>query len=137
MSEPQPQGPTFLASLVSAGFPSPGDDLEGSLIDTNQLIVKNPSATFFMRVKGVSMKDAGIYEDDIVVVDKSLTARNGDTVVAVINDNYTLKRLSFDNGAAVLQAANEDFSDITPSGEEELRIWGVVTFVLRSMRPAK
>lgn len=127
--------PTYLASLVQAGFPSPGDDLEGSPLDTNELLVRNPSATFFMRVSGQSMRDAGIYEGDIVVIDKSLSAKDGDMVVAILNGNYTLKKLQLKKGSVpVLLPANDEFHDLRMKDGDELSIWGVVTFVIRSTR---
>lgn len=127
--------PTLLTGFLQAGFPSPGEDLEGSPLDTNQLLVRNPAATFFMRVSGQSMRDAGIYEGDIVVIDKSLSAKNGDIVVAVINGDYTLKKLVTEKGKAPkLAPANSDYSLLEPSGNDEMTIWGVVTFVIRAMR---
>ena len=127
--------PTILTGFLQAGFPSPGEDLEGSPLDTNELLVRNPSATFFMRVSGQSMRDAGIYEGDIVVVDKSVAAKNGDTVVAVVNGDYTLKKLGISKGSQPrLIPANSDFSELELSGNDEMSVWGVVTFVIRSMR---
>jgi DNA polymerase V len=126
--------PTFLKSLVQAGFPSPGEDLEGSPLDTNELLVRNPSATFFMRVSGQSMRDAGIFENDIIVIDKSLTPKNGDTVVAILNGDYTLKKLTISKGKPPkLSPSNSDFTDVEISGEDEMSVWGVVTFVIRSV----
>lgn len=127
--------PTLLVSLLQAGFPSPGEDLEGSPLDTNELLVRNPSATFFMRVSGQSMRDAGVFEDDIVVIDKSIEAKNGDTVVAVVNGNYTLKKLAINKGKSPkLLPANDSFDVLEMSGDDEMTIWGVVTFVIRNMR---
>jgi DNA polymerase V len=126
--------PTLLAAFLQAGFPSPGEDLEGSPLDTNELLVRNPAATFFMRVSGQSMRDAGIYEGDIVVIDKSITPKNGDTVVAIINGDYTLKKLITGKGKAPrLAPANTDFDTFEASGNDEMTIWGVVTFVIRSV----
>lgn len=127
--------PTILTGFLQAGFPSPGEDLEGSPLDTNELLVRNPSATFFMRVSGQSMRDAGIYEGDIVVVDKSVAPKNGDTVVAVVNGDYTLKKLGIGKGTQPrLIPANNDFSELALSGNDEMSVWGVVTFVIRGMR---
>lgn len=127
--------PTLLTSLVQAGFPSPGEDLEGSPLDTNELLVRNPSATFFMRVSGQSMRDIGIFEGDIVVIDKSLEAKNSDVVVAVINGDYTLKKLALSkNKPPKLLASNNAFEALEVSGNDEMSIWGVVTFVIRSTR---
>lgn len=126
--------PTFLEGFLQAGFPSPGDDLEGSPLDTNQLLVRNPAATFFMRVSGQSMRDLGIFENDIVVIDKSLDAKNGDIVVAVLNGAYTLKRLSIGaNKRPILVPKNAAFTDIEMQESDELSIWGVVTFVIRNV----
>ena len=127
--------PTLLTSIVQAGFPSPGEDLEGSPLVTNELLVRNPSATFFMRVSGQSMRDAGIFEGDIVVIDKSLEAKNGDIVVAVINGDYTLKKLVLGkNKTPTLVPSNDDFTALEVSGNDEMSVWGVVTFVIRSTR---
>ncbi|MFO0881840.1 MAG: translesion error-prone DNA polymerase V autoproteolytic subunit [Candidatus Saccharimonadales bacterium] len=128
--------PTFLTNLVQAGFPSPGEELDTSPLDTNQLLVRNPAATFFMRVTGNSMQDAGIYDGDIVVIDKSLQAQDGDIVVAVLNGAYTLKRLRKKGTLVRLQAENKRFADITMNDGDELTIWGVVTFTLRALRSA-
>lgn len=127
-------GPTLLLNLIQAGFPAPGEELDTSPLDTNQLLVRNPAATFFMRVTGNSMQDAGIYDGDIVVVDKSLAAQDGDIVVAVLNEAYTLKRLGHKAGKPELKAANAAYKNIEITEGDELRIWGVVTFVLRSVR---
>ena len=131
----QTHNPTLLVNFVQAGFPSPGEELEGSPLDTNQLLVKNPAATFFMRVSGNSMQDGGIYDGDIVVVDKSLEPKNGDIVVAILNDAYTLKRLSLKGRPAPrLMPDNPAYTPIDVAAGDELRIWGVVTFVMRSLR---
>lgn len=126
--------PTLLVNFIQAGFPAPGEDLEGTPLDTNQLLVKNPAATFFMRVTGSSMQDVGIFDGDIVVVDKSIDARDGDIVVAVLNEAYTLKRLTHSGGKPQLQAESKTHPAIEVEQGDELRIWGVVTFVLRSVR---
>jgi DNA polymerase V len=128
--------PTLLTNLVQAGFPSPGEELDTSPLDTNQLLVRNPAATFFMRVTGNSMQDTGIYDGDIVVIDKSLHPQEGDIVVAVLNGAYTLKRLRKKGGVVRLQAENKQFADILINEGDELTIWGVVTFTLRALRPS-
>lgn len=129
------QKPIFLEGFLQAGFPSPGEDLEGTPLDTNQLLVRNPAATFFMRVSGQSMRDIGIFENDIVVIDKSLEAKNGDVVVAVLNGAYTLKKLAIGaDKQPRLIPKNNEFNDIEMQESDELSIWGVVTFVVRSVR---
>ena len=126
--------PTLLLNFVQAGFPAPGDELEAGALDTNQLLVKNPAATFFMRVSGSSMQDLGIFDGDIVVVDKSLESRDGDIVVAILNGAYTLKRFIRKGGLVQLAPANKNFPTLEIGESDELSIWGVVTFVLRSIR---
>ena len=126
--------PTYLTNLVQAGFPAPGEELDTSPLDTNQLLVRNPAATFFMRVTGNSMQEAGIYDGDIVVIDKSLHPQDNDIVVAILNGAYTLKRLRKQQNRIYLQAENKQFKDLVVNEGDELEIWGVVTFSLRSFR---
>ena len=118
------------SSRVPAGFPSPADDhIEGKL-DLNEHLIRHPAATFFARAMGESMKDAGIFDGDLLVVDRSLTAQAEDIVIAVLHGELTVKRLKKPNGAWVLTAENPVFPDIqiTESGCE---VWGVVTHSIR------
>ncbi|MFH0911237.1 MAG: translesion error-prone DNA polymerase V autoproteolytic subunit [Planctomycetota bacterium] len=120
-------------SRVSAGFPSPADDyLEGRL-DLNDHLVKNPAATFFVRVSGESMTGAGIFPDDILVVDRSLEARHGSVVIAVVNGELAVKRLSSQNGRIELRAENPAFGPIPIGEATELEIWGVVRHVIHAV----
>ncbi|MFT6582024.1 MAG: DNA polymerase V [Alphaproteobacteria bacterium] len=117
-------------SSVSAGFPSPADDhIEGKL-DLNEHLIRHPASTFFAKATGESMKDAGIFDGDLLVVDRSLTAQGNDIVIAVLHGDLTVKRLKKANGAWVLTAANPLFPDlaITDAGCE---VWGVVTHSIR------
>ncbi len=126
--------PLLLQSLLQAGFPSPGEDLEGSPIDTNKLLVRNPAATFFMKVGGSSMKDMGIFEGDIVVIDRSLEPKNGSVVVAVINGTYTLKKIELmESKAPKLIPANKNFEPIEISKDDEFSVWGVVSSIIRKL----
>lgn len=125
---------TLLLNLVQAGFPSPGEELDTAPLDTNKLLIRNPAATFFMRVTGSSMQDAGIFDGDIVVVDKSIEPRSSDVVVAILNEAYTLKRFRIIGGAPHLMPDSTKHSEIEIHQGDELRIWGVVTFVVRSLR---
>ena len=115
---------------VPAGFPSPAEEYLGDTMDLNQYLIKNPTASFFARVEGESMVDAGIYAGDLVVVDRSLTATDGNIVIAAVNNEFTIKRLSTKNGIR-LMPANKDYQPIVMSGENELLIWGVVTSLIR------
>jgi DNA polymerase V len=118
------------SSRVPAGFPSPADDhIEGKL-DLNEHLIRHPAATFFARATGESMKDAGIFDGDLLVVDRSLTAQPADVVIAVLHGELTVKRLQKPNGAWVLTAANPSFPHI-PINDHGCEVWGVVTHSIR------
>jgi len=125
--------PLFSAK-VQAGFPSPADDHLERSIDLNEELVRNPASTFFVRVKGDSMRDAGIHTGDILVVDRSLTPSDRRIVVAMIDGEFTVKRFRTLEGKVFLEAANERFPRIELSGDQELVIWGVVAFVIHQAR---
>ena len=116
----------LFGSSVEAGFPSPADDhLERSL-DLNEELVRHPSATFFIRAKGESMRDAGIHDGALLVVDRSINPSNGQIVVAMIDGQFTIKRLRKSKERVFLEAENPAFSSIEIDAEQELVIWGVV-----------
>lgn len=116
------------SSHVQAGFASPAEDFVEEYLDLNDLLVKREEATFFVRVAGRSMVDAGIQPDDILIVDRSLEAKHGKIVIAVIDGEVTVKRLSTKNGRVILKAENTQYKDIPVNGA--LHIWGVVTSVI-------
>ncbi|MCX7736488.1 MAG: translesion error-prone DNA polymerase V autoproteolytic subunit [Candidatus Kapabacteria bacterium] len=124
--------PIFLES-VSAGFPSPADDyLEGRL-DLNEYLVRNPSATFFLRVTGDSMIDAGIHSGDILIVDRSLTPRSGSIVIAAIDGELVVKRLKISKNKIFLIPENRQYEPIEIKSEMNFEVWGVVTSVIHSL----
>lgn len=125
--------PLFSAK-VQAGFPSPADDHLERSIDLNEELIRNPASTFFVRVKGDSMRDAGIHTGDILVVDRSLTPSDRRIVVAMIDGEFTVKRFRTLEGKVFLEAANEKFPRIELSEDQELVIWGVVAFVIHQAR---
>ncbi len=133
---PNPQRaerPLFL-SRVPAGFPSPAEDyVEGSL-DLNEHLIEHREATFFVRVKGQSMTGAGIADGDLLVVDRSLEAGDGDIVVAVVDGELTVKRLSRRGGRVRLLAEHPGFAPIEFRDGQELTVWGVVTSIVRRIR---
>jgi DNA polymerase V len=112
---------------VIAGFPSPADDYVEKSLDLNDLLIKRPAATFFVRVEGDSMLDAGIHPDDILVVDRSLSPDAGKIVVCALNGELTVKRLAREDQQWRLVAANPDYPDIAIHEGLETIIWGVVT----------
>ena len=115
---------------VSAGFPSPADDYQEERLSLDQHLIRHPSATFFVRVVGRSMVGAGIYPDDILVVDRSLEAKPNDVIVAVLEREFTVERFVCRDGHYFLQAANPDYPDIPLPPETDFQVWGVVTAVI-------
>ncbi len=119
---------------VSAGFPSPADDYIEDRLDLNQLLVSNKAATFFLRVKGDSMVNAGIHHGDIIVVDRSLQPVHRSIVVAVVDGELTVKRLISRSGITELHAENSKYAPIRLQEGQELIIWGVVTSSVHQVR---
>ncbi len=120
-------------STVHAGFPSPADDfLEGSL-DLNSLVIKHPEATFFARVEGDSMKDEGITEDDILVVDKAVEAYDGCLAVAYVDGEFTLKRVRMEPDRILLVPANPKYPTIEIAAGQDFAVWGVVKWVIKQV----
>lgn len=115
---------------VSAGFPAPSNDyLEGKL-DLNEYIIKNPPATFFVRVSGDSMIGAGIHPDDLLVVDRSEEVKTGKIVIAVINGELTVKRMKKSREGIQLLPENPAYTPLLITPEMEFQVWGVVTYVI-------
>lgn len=118
-------------SGVHAGFPSPADDfLEGSL-DLNSLVVRHPEATFFARVEGDSMKDEGITEGDLLVVDKAVEPYDGCLAVAYLEGEFTLKRVRIEPERILLVPANPKYPTIEIDPDTEFAVWGVVSYIIK------
>lgn len=131
-ANPTPLALPLVSSKVSAGFPSPADDYVERELDLNELIIKHPSATFYVRVKGDSMVNAGILPDDILAVDRAVTPSNRDVVVAILDGELTVKRLvKREGGITELHPENDDYEIIRMRPGSELEIWGTVTGVIR------
>jgi DNA polymerase V len=120
-------------SPVVAGFPSPAEDEIEKNLDLNELLIRHPAATFFLRVSGSSMVKAGIHNGDMLIVDRSLEPAHGKIVVAALNGELTVKRLRLDNGRAFLVAENDSYRPIEVTEGIELHIWGVVTNVIHAV----
>ena len=116
---------------VPCGFPSPAQDYVEQCIDLNALMVQHPSATYFVRVSGESMIEAGINDGDMLVVDSSLTASHGDIVVAAVEGEFTVKRLQL-HPCLQLMPMNTKFKPIAIQTEDALEVFGVVTFVIKA-----
>ncbi|MDR0238251.1 translesion error-prone DNA polymerase V autoproteolytic subunit [Acinetobacter sp.] len=124
---------------VAAGFPSPAQDYTEKKIDLNEHLIHNPIATFMLKVNSLSMKNAGIEIGDEILIDRSLNAEHGDVVLALINNEFTVKRFMQKKLATGLydiwlKAENPDFPDIHPHSEEQIMIWGVVTCILKKLK---
>lgn len=117
---------------VPAGFPSPATDYLEERIDLNRELVKNPTATFLARVRGVSMRDAGLDDGDLILVDRSRRPRSGSLVLAWVDGGFTVKRLFIHGERACLQAANPDYPDLELREDDGSQIWGVVTHMIKS-----
>lgn len=131
-SQPVPVSEAPLLALlirnrVCAGFPSPAEDLGAKRIDLTQVLITHPQATYFLRASGHSMVEAGIFDNDILVVDRAIKPRNNHIVVAVIDGDFTVKQLYQRLGRIKLKAANPTFPDIVPKDGQTIEIWGVVT----------
>ena len=118
------------SSTVPAGFPSPAAGYEEADLDINDLVVTNPASTFYVRVKGNSMIDSNIKDGDILVVDRSVEATHGKIVIAVVDGEFTVKTLYNKNGVVKLVPANPNFPEIILKNEQELNIWGVVSYTI-------
>ena len=116
-------------STVEAGFSSHASEYEEVQLDINDIVVTNPVATFYVRVRGDSMSDT-IRDGDILVVDKSIEAAHGGIIIAVVDGEFTVKTLYNKNGVVKLIPANPDYSKIVLKSEQELNIWGVVCYII-------
>ncbi|MBP9846623.1 MAG: translesion error-prone DNA polymerase V autoproteolytic subunit [Saprospiraceae bacterium] len=122
---------------ISAGFPSPAQDYVEKTLDMNEHLIKNEAATFVVKVASLSMRDVGIEIDDEILVDRSIEAKHEDIVVALVDNEFTVKRLMIDEDECWLKAENPEYEDIHLKDCQEMLIWGVVTFVIKSFRRHK
>lgn len=119
---------------VPAGFPSPAEDHAAKRIDLNEILIKHPLATYLMRVRGDSMVDAGISDGDTLVIDRAIKPAHGQVVVAVVDNEFTVKRLWKRGSKVKLEAANRTHPDIVPRDGQTIEIWGVVTSAIKHLR---
>lgn len=125
--------PLFL-ERVSAGFPSPAEDYIEKTLDLNELCIQHPAATFFVRVQGESMVEAGILPNDVLVVDRSLSAKHGDIIIASLESEMTVKQLHLLPPPVRLLPRNSVFHPIIIEGDMVMEVFGVVTNVVRSLK---
>ena len=118
---------------IRAGFPSPAQDYLESGIDLNKELVKNPSSTFFGRVSGDSMAGAGIEDGDLIVIDKSISASEGDIAVCFVDGEFTLKRIHIENNFVWLVPENPKYRRIKVTPDQNFMVWGVVTYSIKDV----
>lgn len=125
--------PPLMLNRISAGFPSPAADYLDRPLDLNELCIERPAATFFLRVEGDSMIDAGIFPDDILVVDRSLTARHGHIIIARLDQQFTVKELQF-HPHPQLRAHNPHYPPILLNEFQDFEVFGIVTWNLHALK---
>lgn len=123
----------FVSNGIVAGFPSPADDYIDLALDLNKELVKNPNATFYGRVKGNSMINAGIIEGDVLIIDKSIEPKDGAIAVCYIDGEFTVKKIKLFIDGCYLMPANENFKPIKVTSENDFIVWGIVTYVIKKM----
>jgi DNA polymerase V len=123
----------FIDQGISAGFPSPAQDFIDLSIDLNKELIKHPSSTFFGRVKGNSMIDAGINNGDLLIVDKSLDPTDGKIAVCFIDGEFTVKRLKVEKDFCWLLPENESYKPIRVTAENDFIVWGIVVYVIKAL----
>ncbi|UOB16132.1 LexA family protein [Abyssalbus ytuae] len=123
----------FSEGRVTAGFPSPADDFKEVRISLDKTLVTNSEATFYARVRGQSMIDAGIDDGDLLVVDRSIEPRNNKIAVCFLDGEFTVKRLKVEKDAIYLMPENQNYKPIKVTPNNQLQIWGIVTYVIKKL----
>ena len=124
-------GQWLVTQGISAGFPSPADDFKEIRISLDEELVNNKEATFYARVSGNSMEDAGISDGDLLVIDRSLEPKNNKIAVCFLDGDFTVKRIKKQGGKLYLRPENKKYKEIKINEENELIIWGLVTYVIK------
>jgi DNA polymerase V len=139
LSTPAPLSlsPAWVSSYpasVAAGFPSPAEDHLVQRIDLMAQLIQHPQATFLLRVRGESMRDAGIFDGDVVLVDRAIAPHSGHVVIAVVDGEFVCKTLWQRAGRMKLKAANVTFPDLTPKDGQQVEVWGVVVAAIKQFK---
>lgn len=121
----------YVKEGISAGFPSPAEDFLDASIDLNKELIKNPSATFYGKVRGNSMKDIGIHDGDLLVIDKSLEPKNGKIAICYIDGEFTVKTIKLEKDCIWLLPANTDYKPIKVTKDNDFLVWGIVINVIK------
>lgn len=131
-TSPRTPCPSLFVSSVSAGFPSPADDFMDTELNLNEYLVRHPAATFFVRVKGDSMTGAGIFPGSLLIIDRSLKARQDSIILAVLNGEFTVKRIRREGAGFVLYPENVDYQPVVITAAMDFMVWGIVVHVIRT-----
>ena len=123
----------YFAAKVPAGFPSPAADYEENQLDLNRHLIKNPAATFFVRVSGDSMTGAGIHDGDLLIVDRSLDPKDKNVVIAVVDGELTVKRIRIRRKKIYLEPENVNYTSREISNDSDFQVWGVVTNAIHAL----
>lgn len=126
-------GQWLIEQGISAGFPSPADDFKEIRISLDRELVKNPEATFYAKVSGDSMINAGLDDGDLLVIDRSLNPENGKIAICLVDGEFTVKRLKRDKNKFYLMPENKKYKPIEISEENRLTIWGIVEYVIKKV----
>jgi DNA polymerase V len=135
--DPSPLILPVAGDCVRAGFPSPAEDFQVERLDLTSILVSHPQATFFLRLRGDSMRDAGLFDGDLLVVNRALKPTHQDIVIAVVDGEFTCKTLWLKFGRMKLVAANPTYPEIVPKEGQTIEVWGVVTASIKRFRGAK
>jgi DNA polymerase V len=126
----QPEALPLFANRISCGFPSPADDYVEGILNLNEKLIPRPSSTFLVRAEGDSMNGAGIFEGDLLIVDKSITPAHNQIVIAVVNGEFTVKRLLYRFPKTFLQPENPKYKTLEITAEMGFLVWGTVTYAI-------
>ncbi len=122
---------------IAAGFPSPADNYIENSIDLNEELIHHPASTFFLRVKGESMSNAGVLDGDLLIVDRSLDPQPGHIVVAILDGSFTLKKLTYSKGVPYLEAKHPNHPTIDLRNYKNVQIWGVAIYSIHGLKRIK
>lgn len=129
----EPLSVAALDEAIPAGFPSPAQDHVGEGIDLNRELIRHPASTFCARVAGDSMRDSGIDDGDLLIIDKAIQPREGSIAVCFVDGEFTLKRISVRKDGIWLLPANPQYPELHVSEGSNFQVWGIVAYVVKSM----
>ncbi|WP_298427325.1 translesion error-prone DNA polymerase V autoproteolytic subunit [uncultured Kordia sp.] len=123
----------FVSEGISAGFPSPADDFKNKRISLDEELINDVNTTYYARVSGESMINAGLDNNDLLVIDKSIPAKDGKIAVCYVDGEFTVKRLKITKECIYLMPANDNYKPIKVTKDKQLLIWGIVTYVIKKV----